>query len=54
MTGPPVAAVYYPPAPRKATPRNRCALSRGPRIADPISREPGLRARRRSAQGGSA
>jgi hypothetical protein len=30
MTVPPVAAFYYPPAPRKATPRNRCAISRDP------------------------
>ena len=54
MTGPPVAAVYYSPAPRKATPRNRCALPRGPRIADPTSREPALRARRCSAKDGSS
>ena len=54
MTVPPVAAVRYPSALRKPTPRNRCAISRGPRIADPISREPGLRARRRSAKGGSS
>jgi hypothetical protein len=44
MTGPPVAAVHYPSAPRKATPRNRC----------PISREPAQRARRCSAKDGSA
>ena len=54
MTVPPVAAVHYPSAPRKATPRNRCAISRGPRIADPTSREPALRARRCSAKDGSS
>jgi hypothetical protein len=44
MTVPPVAAVRYPSALRKATPRNRFA----------ISREPGLRARRCSAKDGSS
>jgi hypothetical protein len=32
MTVPPVAAFYYLTAPRKATPRNRCAISRGPAL----------------------
>ena len=54
MTVPPVAAFYYLTAPRKATPRNRCAISRGPRVADPISQEPVLRARRCSAKDGSS
>jgi hypothetical protein len=54
MTVPPVAALDYPPAPRKATPRNRCAISRGPRVTDPISREPALRAMRCSPKDGSS
>jgi hypothetical protein len=43
MTVPPVAAFYYLTAPRQATPR-----------ADPISREPALRARRCSVKDGSS
>jgi hypothetical protein len=40
MTVPPVAAFHYPPAPRQ--------------VADPISREPALRARRCSVKDGSS
>jgi hypothetical protein len=54
MTVPPVAALHYAPAPRKTTPRNRCTISRGPRVADPISPEPALRARRCLAKDGSS